>query len=77
MRPLIIALILLAACTAPKPNTQEPPAMTASHPPTKPNSPTAKPCCNKPGSNTTITTNTKPPILPTKPRRRAKPCRRT
>ena len=30
MRPLIIALILLAACTAPKPNTQEPPAMTAS-----------------------------------------------
>ena len=30
MRPLITALILLAAYTDPKPNTHEPPAMTAS-----------------------------------------------
>ena len=30
MRPLITALILLAACTDPMPNTQEPPAMTTS-----------------------------------------------
>lgn len=30
MRPLITALILLAACTDSKPNTQEPPAMTTS-----------------------------------------------
>ena len=30
MRPLITALILLAACTDPKPSTQDPPAMTAS-----------------------------------------------
>ena len=30
MRPLITALILLAACTDPKPNIHEPPAMTAS-----------------------------------------------
>ena len=32
--------------------------------------------CDKLNSNTTVTTNTKPLILPTKPRRRAKPCRR-
>ena len=35
MRPLITALILLAACTDSNPNIHEPPAMTASpsHPP--------------------------------------------
>ena len=42
MRPLITALILLAACTDPMPNTHEPPAMTASQPPDQTEHPDGK-----------------------------------
>ena len=42
MRPLITALILLAACTDSNPNIHEPPAMTASHPPDQTKQPDGK-----------------------------------
>ena len=42
MRPLITALILLAACTDSNPNIHEPPAMTASQPPDQTEHPDGK-----------------------------------
>ena len=79
MRPLITALILLAACTDPKPSTQDPPAMTAS--------PSQAPDQTEQPDGKTLLQQARQQydgyykyqaasILPTKPRRRAKPCRR-
>lgn len=75
MRPLITALILLAACTDSNPNIHEPPAMTAgpSQAPDQTEQPNGKTLLRQAQQQYT---NTKPLILPTKPRRRAKPCRR-